>query len=351
MMGRLGTERMSDNQDLVCEGEKEVTEEQAIRIVEGWVNTCNTVSILAAGKTGVGKSSLLNAISGGDNFGNSKDRSQEVTKTIESNIFQEHGVIVTAWDTLQDSSDNEEVYKKELKEHCSDIDLLLYCISLKETRSDFTTDVSAFKQITEALTKNIWKRSIVVLTFSNTKERRLKTMRVTDLEGSFKKQVNQHKVQLQEALQEAGVDEAITEKIKFIAAGHIKQKHIPGQQNWILNLWSACVLVTSEKTVLALPQESLNESLEDTLVDTFEKERAKQPITIPAKAILARSAIAGTALGATTGVLIGALGIGIPTFGVGSGVALVVGLVVGGTVGGVLGGGCMMVAKRFGAKR
>lgn len=46
----------------IVESSEEMMEEEAAVIIKDWINTCDSVTILASGKTGVTKSTLLNAL-------------------------------------------------------------------------------------------------------------------------------------------------------------------------------------------------------------------------------------------------------------------------------------------------
>ena len=329
--------------------------EELVHGIREWVKTCDKVSILAAGKTGAGKSTLLNAITGTDFFKRGKDRSQAGTKTITSYSFQKYGVTVTAWDSpgFQDDSGNEEVYKKELRENCSEVDLLMYCISMKDERADIGQDGSAFKQITEALTKEIWKRSIIVLTFANKLESRLNLKKVPNLEESFNEKMQQWKVKVQDALRVAEVDENVIKKIRVVPAGHAKRQDLPGHQYWLSKLWVACADVTSEEARISLSK--LNQDRltteENLKPGDFLKDIHKQPIVIPNNAVLATGAVAGIAIGGTTGALIGGLALGVPTLGIGVGVGLALGFAIGGGLGVGTAGVITVLAKKIREKR
>eukprot|EP00731_Ephydatia_muelleri_P015840 Em0009g264a len=100
-------------------------------------NTCGKreVNILVTGKTGVGKSTLVNILVG-----------EEVAKVGET-LFPEtvdvnpyrlenfHGSGVV-WDTpgLQDGSGKERKYAAKMREKCARYDLVLYCMSMMERR-------------------------------------------------------------------------------------------------------------------------------------------------------------------------------------------------------------------------
>ena len=216
---------------------------------------CTSFSFLAAGKTGAGKSTLLNALTNTKEFNSNPDRSCAGTTIITKYEFQRNGVNITAWDSpgFQDSSGEEERYKMELRDNCSNVDLLIYCISLKEVRSDLGDDSSALKQITEALTKDVWKKSVIVLTCANKCESRLTMNRVPNLEVAFNEKIAQWKHKVKDALLHAGVDESTINELPVIPAGHVNRKHLPGHKLWLSELWlTVYSAVRNEEAQLAL---------------------------------------------------------------------------------------------------
>lgn len=262
---------------------------------------------------------------------------------------------MTAWDSpgFQDSSGNEEVYKKELRDNCSEVDLLMYCISMKDQRSDIGQEGSAFKQITEALTKDIWKRSIVVVTFANKLVNRLELKKVSNLEEAFNDKIRQWKVKVQDALREAGVAESVIEKLRVVPAGHAKRPHLPGHPYWLSTLWVACADVTSEDAKISLTKLNQDRITTSDKVNPndFKKDIHKQPIVIPNDAVVATGAVAGIAIGGTAGAIIGALAFGAPTFGIGAGAGLALGFAIGGGLGVGTAGGIAMLVKKFREKK
>ena len=322
--------------------------------IEELKEECKEFSILAAGKFGAGKSTLLNALTESDVFKSSPDRNNAGTKYIEKYEFIRKGVTITAWDSpgFQDSSGKEDEYKKELTNNCSEVDLVLYCISLKETRSDLGDDASALKQITDALTVDVWQKSVIVLTYANKLESRLKLDK-TNLESSFARQMDLWKEKVQIALRECGVKESVIEQIPIVPAGHLNRKHLPGQRYWLSNLWFKILnAVKNEYAQLALQKAN-----EDRFIPP-EKGETSSPyaLVITKEKVIAAAAgttigVAGAAVGGTTGALIGALAIGIPTFGVAAGVGLVLGLAVGAGIGGGIGGGVAALVKKVREKR
>ena len=300
------------------------------------------------GRSGAGKSTLLNALTDTKVFNSCSDRSTAGTKIVSCHKFEKNGVTVTAWDSpgFEDYLGNEEEYRKKLREKCSEVDLVLYCISLMDTREvNLKGENSSLNQITKAFTGDVWDKSVIVLTYANMLEERFK-IDGKNVEAAFAQQIDMWKEKVQDALRHAGVDEVIVKQIQVAAAGHPSRKHLPGRQFWLSFLWIVLLAaVKNEHAKLALQKAN-----EDRFVPEKDGENSSPTSLVVTKdhvAILAGSAVgmAGVAIGGTTGALIGALAIGIPTFGVAAGFGLVLGLVIGGAVGGGAGTGIGTIKK------
>ena len=318
---------------------------------------CTEFSFLAAGKSGVGKSTLLNALTESQVFNSSPDRSTAGTKYIEKYEFERNGVTITAWDSpgFQDCSGKDEEYKQELVSNCSEVELVLYCISLKETRAaDLGDDASALKQITEALTVDVWRKSLRVLTFANTLQKRLELENKQDVESSFAGLIDLWKEKVQTALRECGVEESVIEQIHVVPAGYFSKKHLPGQEYWLSNLWFRILnAVKNVRAKLALQRANKDRFIqppeEGESSSLYAIVATKENLIVAAAGTTA--GVAGAAVGGTTGALIGALAIGIPTFGVAAGVGLLLGLAVGAGIGGGIGGGVAALVKKIRAEK
>ena len=134
----------------------------------------NSLKIVFSGKMGVGKSSLINGLVG-------KEVSKEatsvmaVTNEIMSYSFTmkvedttvQKVIDVTVLDTpgIADPFRDEDANFKAIAEHCSDCDLLIYCMDI---RVWFTKDdVMGIKRLTDLVGPQVWKNTVFALTFDN----------------------------------------------------------------------------------------------------------------------------------------------------------------------------------------
>ena len=315
-----------------------------------WLENGNSLSILVTGKTGAGKSSLLNYILGTSLFEVGYSKADPHTKTVSSKTTEKNGVKIVAWDSpgLQDGTSNEEVYLAEMVEHCQDVDLVLYCISMEELRSDLTQHSAAISKISRYFQQEIWANTLFVLTFANSAVDALEDRGTTEqqLGVEFDRYVQQWKKDIQAALTKVKVDKEIVDNIECVPAGHPSVLHLPSTEHWISNLWSYCLTATKKSAQPALikmetagPEGgfvSKDDVDEDVLTKATAEER-KIVYTPAVKAAIGATAgglvVAGTAVGAAIGGTIGALAIGIPSFGAAAGVGLGIGAGVGAAFG------------------
>ncbi len=165
-------------------------------------NNAESIKILITGKTGTGKSTLTNGIIGckveedGDELESSEPKeNDEPKKAKESADLHQRGTIeltefetkigkvsVKVWDSpgLQDCTRNQAGYLKQMKQICSERDLTLYCIKATETRIVRGTDnpdVVAMDKLTKTFTVDFWKNAIIVLTFANELQYKVRYMK------------------------------------------------------------------------------------------------------------------------------------------------------------------------------
>ena len=116
-----------------------------------------------------------------------------------------------------------------------DIDLLLYCIKITETR--FSKDhIKAIQRVTDALGESVWEKGLFVLTFAN---------HITMLGGGKKKTLDVYfsdtllrwKSHLHASMEkDIGISPNVIENIPVVPAGYDEPK-LPNREHWISELW------------------------------------------------------------------------------------------------------------------
>ena len=212
-----------------------------------WVSTTqsegsenpSSVKILVIGRTGSGKSTLINNILGRKiaTVGH-----RPFPKTTKVSVYQEeiYGVNVTACDTpgLQDATGQEEDYLNKIKVSCGDADLVVFCLSMDNVRWH-NDDEEAIKAVTEHLGKEIWEHSVLVLTFADKLVGNYPEDQQMEI---FNERISDLKQKFQESLLKVGV---LSDKI-FSAVSAKGHKDLPGVSNWLTELMVTCLSQTQE---------------------------------------------------------------------------------------------------------
>lgn len=195
------------------------------------------------GRTGSGKSTLINNILGRQI---AKVGHRPYPETTTVSVYKEEisGVDVTACDTpgLRDSTGHEEDYMNSIKASCSNPDLVIFCHSMDNIRWH-NDDEEAIETVTEYLGSEIWKHSLLVLTFADKmidtatklpedEQKRLFKERISDLEGLFHK-----------SLLKNGISNQYNSGGAVSAKG---RKDLPGISSWLTELVVACLHNTKD---------------------------------------------------------------------------------------------------------
>lgn len=235
--------------------------------LQGWLANNQSVSIFVTGKTGVGKSTLINGIIGKyvAKEGASLDKG---TVVVEAFVFKYQDIDITIWDSpgLQDGiPDNEEQYIKDMKHKgCGNSDLVLYCTQMTQTRLS-SADFGAITKLTKGLGKQIWNNAVFVMTFANdvmVRVHRGEKLTPDEMQERnsefFKQRLEQWKANLVDAVVEAGVEHKIAANIPVVPAGYDREVALPDRDNWLSPLWYASILRMKERSQPALLKANLH---------------------------------------------------------------------------------------------
>ena len=232
----------------ICDTFAQLPDERISQELTEWFQNSNEVKIFITGKTGVGKSTLVNGLVG-KQMAKEGDTLDPETSVVKGYKTKHRSVYVTVWDSpgLQDGTNNESEYLGDMKKQCSDMDLSIYCVSLKETRFfKGCADIIAMKKLTEIFGKKMWENAMFVLTFANLAEDLDSNILEAD-DDDEKARLFQDKVQLWKdtlagaLVEEVGVDEEVANRIEVVPAGHQNIPALLDRHHWLSPIWFAAL--------------------------------------------------------------------------------------------------------------
>ena len=237
--------------------------------------------ILVTGKTGQGKSTLINGILGAEVAKEGASAKRCTTAVTE---FDEviHSVPIKVFDSpgLQDRTENEEKYIQGMRDQCKKLSLVLYCTKMINTRLT-DDDKHAMKKLTKAFGKEFWNYVVFVLTFANMedcsrkddRDKDVKTPSLDDQEGwnklmkqRFEGRLKTWKTDLRQFLiDEVHINQKIAEKIPLVPTGdHVvsynnpNPMRLPDRDDWFNSFWTACCLrVKDQKLFLQINRDRM----------------------------------------------------------------------------------------------
>ena len=223
---------------------------------------CFELNIMITGRTGSGKTSLINGLVGKQveevRHRPEGHKLERGTSHVGVQEFSFNSMVVRIWDTpgFEDGTGEDGRYLDEMKRSCSDCNLYIYCISMSNKRLD-TSDNLTIAKLTEGFGKHFWAKVLFVLTFANIES--TSCPEKCDTVDWFEKRVNKWRAIIAEKLIEYGVEKELAEKIEVIPAGYSKalEKNpdpwvLPGIQNWFHNFWYKCTEVMDQRGLPAL---------------------------------------------------------------------------------------------------
>ena len=315
------------------------------------VFTSKSVHILFTGRTGVGKSTLINCLVG-KAVAKEGDDLKPQTMEVQSYTTCLNGVDVTVWDSpgLQDGTGNEARCLQEMRDKCGKgCDLVVYCIKMTETR--FTADeTKAIKMIINEFGDDIWKNAVFVLSCAN---HVIRLAPKKDPNGHLQKRFDLFKDMIPKQLLECGIKKEIIDLIPIIPAGHMDMDEVGGgpvlsplTKDWLSDFWFTSItrMKDSSKRGMVLAAAGRLKKEEEITKEDRMKPASEQPIACSKEKeeTLLRTLGIPVAVGGTIGaVLTGVAGAAAVAFGILGGPLTLIGALAaigGGVVGGVAGG-------------
>ena len=130
----------------------------------------DSLSILVAGKTGVGKSTLINSLARKEvaEEGNSAAPvTRDIFEYSVKYVSEGKEYTVTFWDIpgFGDVYRRDDETIKKVRELVKDVHVILYCYDIRQRLC--TDDAEGFTRIAKEIGRDVWKNTVFVLTFAN----------------------------------------------------------------------------------------------------------------------------------------------------------------------------------------
>ena len=220
-------------------------------------NSQKKLNILITGKTGVGKSRLVNGLVGFPvaNYNEGQAR-KDCTSDVTPYRAVIEGIEVRAWDSpgLQDRTCNEEIYLAKLKDNLKDgFDVMIYCIKMDDPRF-YSEDKKAMRALTKGFGDDVWKKAVIALTFANMIEDPDEGDELAYFEGEkyfWRKAI-------EDILTNLNIDREVRNSLAVVPAGNHRKPKLPTGDNWLAELWLNCFCVMTYSAGLALYQINKN---------------------------------------------------------------------------------------------
>ena len=243
-----------------------------------------TLRILITGKTGTGKSALINGIIG-TNASKEGGLLNPMTSKVEEYKRTVRNVKMLVYDSpgLQDGTKNEKAYLLDMEKKCKGVDLVLYTIRMSDQRIN-VGDIEAMKKLTTAFGENFWARTMFVLTFANEVRDPEDPEDESSNQAFFEKRLRTWKQKLPDtAMKNLSISKKVAKGIPIVPAGYRKKIHLPGRRYWFSQFWTAMFDRMREYTndgstfLLQFNKDRFIRAYEVTPED-FKKDIHKQPI-------------------------------------------------------------------------
>ena len=190
-----------------------------------------TINILVIGPAMVGKSTLINAMFGKD-LAKVGDRAKPVISEVEEYQGEYKGVTMKVCVTVgfRDTGKKRDYnILLDIDKHIQ-FNLILICSKLGGR-----ADRRMFLELASVLHREMWKRTVVVLTFAN----QFETLESVVDKSEIIRQRDEHKECVVDFLSKS-INEEVLQGIPFCLAG-IEEKELPMTEDWLKTLWITCI--------------------------------------------------------------------------------------------------------------
>ena len=209
-------------------------------------------SLLITGKTGVGKSSLVNALVDRDAAKEGRKKVAETREATSHSVVTKGGVEISFWDSpgLGDGTDNDKKYLAEIGSKITEkLDLVIFCLKMTDQRFH-RDDKDTFKILTEHFGKELWRNAVIALTFAN---------EVKDQAGGNRKDYfEQDLANWREAIHlflrnTLKLDPELVQSLPLVPTGYYRPLSVlPSGGNWLSEFFISCYNVARDSSPFSL---------------------------------------------------------------------------------------------------
>ncbi len=230
-----------------------------VRKLEQWDKGSTEVNVMITGKTGTGKTTLINSLLGTNQAIEGFSLDPQTKEVEKFEVKLKDSARLSIWDSpgLQDGTINEQKYLADIKKRQDSIDLYIYCIRMSDTRFvPDNPDVIAMKKLTKELGGDWWRNVIIVLTFANDL---VELAEEDEMEGYMRREYEEWKGILHDRLKnEVLLPVEVIEQIPIVPAACQSILKIPsykentGEYYWLTDVWLQALSVTKIRAQPAL---------------------------------------------------------------------------------------------------
>ena len=316
--------------------------------IKEWIQSSQSLSIFLTGKTGSGKSTLVNALVG-EEVAEEGEEPDPMTAEVTCYARKRSGIDMKVFDSpgLQDGTGNEERYTADIKAKCVDIDLYLFCINVAESVrfNRDSREITAIKKLTEVFGRALWNNAVIALTFANEiednndemssvkaqitrAERRVDILkkRATEgdsdaelkdaqdkldeekkkLENFFGDKIREWDDELREMLKnDVGLDAEQVKALQIIPTGFREPVCLPDRPHWLSTFWFSVLRSTHKRAqpaLLHMNRDRIIENLDELSESDLEKHEKDQALVLMERGAEAGKDWGDAALGSYLGL-------------------------------------------------